>query len=177
MGQPRFTAATLSQGAPISSRQFGRTSVTAAHRSCELLRGRSATREAAPVRHRGHRGIAGPSAYDLDIAGRRQRFPGPLAAYQGELFARVAQTERVSTSRLRKRERGIWPPAIGSTRCGTKTIRAAHRLHSLQPGQAWPCRARRRIAFFIIPSHGAARPLPQRLGRRRKDQESGFGER
>jgi putative transposase len=30
--------------------------------------------------------------------------------------------ERVSASRLRKRERGIWQAAIGSTRCGMRTI-------------------------------------------------------
>jgi putative transposase len=74
--------------------------------------------------------------------------------------------ERISPSRLRKDERGIWQRRYWEHTLRDERDYSRHvDLHSFQSGEAQIGDASERLAILFVSSHGSPRRVPSRLGR------------
>ena len=111
------------------------------------------------------------SAYDLDLARWRCRLLLALASNQGQIYARVKQSQWGDEAQRTRRIRHMAGAVLGTHNTRRQRFRTARKLHSLQPGKTFSRYVPNRLALVIGPSiHPTgldSRDLGGRSGRRR----------
>ena len=106
------------------------------------------------------------SAYDLDLARWRCRLLLALASNQGQIYARVKQSQWGDEAQRTRRIRHMAGAVLGTHNTRRQRFRTARKLHSLQPGKTFSRYVPNRLALVIGPSLYSTWLNPRDLGRR-----------